>query len=926
MALCLLCCGAWAQTSQNSGCTLEAPSLATSAPNIFNEQQEQDLGDALAEYIEPAMRMEPASPDDLLTRIGERLLAALPPTNVRYRFRIYDSGEINAYSTAGGRVYVSRKLIAAVQNEDQLAAVVAHEIGHIRTHQSAIEFTRLLRVRLGITQVTDRADIFAKVHLFMDSPAKAQEEESEEKEEKGELVADAMGLYALVRAGYAAESFPSFFNLVSVNKGKTGSWFSDTFGYMHGAARRYRAALKMTAALPGACKGRQTQSNPAFEQWRQRIVSDRMKTEIESVAGDRPIKLEAALRPTPWRVRFSPDGRFVLVQDDAGIAVVEREKGKHLLRIEAPDAEAAHFTPDSASVVFHDSTLRVERWSVATAQRTSAKELVVFDGCYQTALSPDGKTLACINIRYRNGYPYEVAFRLMDVESGKLFYEVPDMFLENLSEYPSIAISQTLLAKIRAGINLVDLTFSPDGRYLVAALSTRVLAYDLDKRMLVTLDGKLKGIKQARMAFLGPDQLVVTGKEKSKGMFEIRTFSFPDGRVLSEGEIGLQQFEPASKGRYLIIWPLEDLSIGLFDMNQSKVVLSAKHISLDAWDKLVATEDASGGLAIEEMGESKVQRITLPVEPLPAPRAAAFSPDGKYLAVSIKNRAEIWDLETGMTVKLIRPFSSAWIDENDRLFGFFPKFNSWDATELQLTLAPFSSRTLAVLGDTKWQYRGFELGFKSIGGDKSGIANATLEVKKMESQALAWKRDYSPETPASWPADGDRMVLVWPLSFDTARTEIESHPRLQQQANALKDRKNGMLLETVVPETGAPLQQVIIPEVEVVPGWRDPHWAYVSGDVVLAPGKNGSTRIYSLDNGAKAGEFVGMPMAASAALNLIAAVNRDDEILLLDERNGNERQRFSLGSRVIAARIVGKEKLLLVLTADQVVHRLPLPN
>jgi len=65
----------------------------------------------------------------------------------------------------------------------------------------------------------------------------------------------------------------------------------------------------------------------------------------------------------------------------------------------------AWFTPDSASVVFNDNKLRVERWSVATGQRTDVKELVDFDGCTQTLLTPDGKTLVCLNATVEDSGP-----------------------------------------------------------------------------------------------------------------------------------------------------------------------------------------------------------------------------------------------------------------------------------------------------------------------------------------------------------------------------------------------------------------------------------------------------------------------------------------------------------------------------------------
>ena len=50
-----------AQTSASSTCELPAPDFTTTGPNIFNDRQEQDLGDALAEYFEADMRIAPVS-------------------------------------------------------------------------------------------------------------------------------------------------------------------------------------------------------------------------------------------------------------------------------------------------------------------------------------------------------------------------------------------------------------------------------------------------------------------------------------------------------------------------------------------------------------------------------------------------------------------------------------------------------------------------------------------------------------------------------------------------------------------------------------------------------------------------------------------------------------------------------------------------
>jgi hypothetical protein len=59
----------------------------------------------------------------------------------------------------------------------------------------------------------------------------------------------------------------------------------------------------------------------------------------------------------------------------------------------------------------------------------------------------------------------------------------------------------------------------------------------------------------------------------------------------------------------------------------------------------------------------------------------------------------------------------------------------------------------------------------------------------------------------------------------------------------------------------------------------------------------------------------------------IAAANHEEEIVMIDERDGKELQRFTLGSPIRLARIVNnQQKVLMVLAADPVVHRLPLPD
>jgi predicted Zn-dependent protease len=79
--------------------------------------------------------------------IGQTLAQAsdLPAIFGGYHFLVLNSDEINAFATPSGLVFVTRGLLRCCRNEDALAAVLAHEIGHIqlRHGMEAIEKARV---------------------------------------------------------------------------------------------------------------------------------------------------------------------------------------------------------------------------------------------------------------------------------------------------------------------------------------------------------------------------------------------------------------------------------------------------------------------------------------------------------------------------------------------------------------------------------------------------------------------------------------------------------------------------------------------------------------------------------------------------------------------------------------------------------------
>lgn len=71
-----------------------------------------------------------------ITEIGNRVAKASDKPEIKYTFRIINDSTINAYGADGGFVYINTGLLDVLESEDELAAILGHEIAHIsKSHQ-----------------------------------------------------------------------------------------------------------------------------------------------------------------------------------------------------------------------------------------------------------------------------------------------------------------------------------------------------------------------------------------------------------------------------------------------------------------------------------------------------------------------------------------------------------------------------------------------------------------------------------------------------------------------------------------------------------------------------------------------------------------------------------------------------------------------
>ncbi|GAK59581.1 peptidase M48, Ste24p [Candidatus Vecturithrix granuli] len=89
-----------------------------------------------------------------LNLLGQTLAQASdrPETFGGYHFAILNSDEINAFAAPGGLIFVTRGILRCTQNEDALAAVLAHEIGHVQ-HKHGLQAIKKSRASSALTTI-----------------------------------------------------------------------------------------------------------------------------------------------------------------------------------------------------------------------------------------------------------------------------------------------------------------------------------------------------------------------------------------------------------------------------------------------------------------------------------------------------------------------------------------------------------------------------------------------------------------------------------------------------------------------------------------------------------------------------------------------------------------------------------------------------
>ena len=150
--------------------------------------------------------------------VGLAVAASDPRPDVRYRFGVLDTDQVNAMATPGGYVFVTRGALALIESEAELAGVLAHEVGHVNEKHVVEEIQDRARTGLG-TELAGKAldadpEALEKVVglgtsvLFMGLSR------------EDELEADSLGVVYAARAGYDPGGLAGFVRKLETNESR----------------------------------------------------------------------------------------------------------------------------------------------------------------------------------------------------------------------------------------------------------------------------------------------------------------------------------------------------------------------------------------------------------------------------------------------------------------------------------------------------------------------------------------------------------------------------------------------------------------------------------------------------------------------------------------------------------------------------------
>lgn len=921
------------------GQTCAPPQIVANAKvdNLFSPEQEMILGELTVQRL--ASEFRPIRDRRLLAfveGIAAKLTKHLPETGLKFQFHIIDYPEANAFNIPGGHVFLSRKLIAFVNSEDELASVIAHELGHAVVRHGAQDMTLAMRKILNINSLGDRKDVTEKYNLLIENARTKRVSSRRGHENDQQLEADKIGFHAMVAAGYDPNASFTFFDRLTESEGKTGSWFSDVFGGSKPEQKRLREIAQAMEKLPQNCReGRNATATEDFLGWQADVVRFTEADRAENLPGLMWKKeLSPKLRSDVRSIKFSSDGKLLLVVDDFAVTVVDREALRVVRQIPAENVSSAYFASENKQVVLTTENLRFERWDLASGRALEVRELVLRRNCWEHGLSPDGNYLACVDLATN--------INIIETKTGKRVWEKKAFYPLSFFEY---------ITWLGAGsgdsdnpVSFFRIGFSPDSKRILFSRSNKyrfrlrvdgltmdesensALAVDLPTLKPVELGGDLKKVAARAYVFLDNERIIGATEAKLEAG---GVFSFPAGKRLQKLTFGAEHVGNTAESNYVTIKPITNAAIGIYDVARSAIVTGMNKNDIAIWRDLMAFESVNGKITVRRFkyDEAKmgiegtdVGSLDIPVGAMSDVRAAEISDDFGWVALSSKTRGGIWNMKTGERAVFTRGFRAGVVDNLGNSVANFPKYQNDKHSLALLNPKTGDGQVLRELPEFGARQYGRFLLLRTSLTDKEKKSDnpqqralsedeqaelklrsdVKFEIKDWMQDKVIWSKDFKGAVPRfSFDSFSGRLILFWRITSDEGKARLKEDAALKTKADALGNKEGDVLIDVVdafaAKTVGSLLLETGRGSFSVYSGLSEREWLVLrdSEERVL---------VYSLNDGTLRHRFFGSHAAINPRWNILVVENFPGEMAMYNLNNGDKVTDFVVKGGISFAR------------------------
>lgn len=167
--------------------------------------EEKKIGEEIARsVIDEYGIIDIRGEEERLQHVGAALVKACERTEVDFHFYIINTDQVNAFALPGGYIFVTRGMMDFVDDDDELAAVIGHEIVHVALKHGVVLYKKSMKsmmVNLLILLLTQEPNLVLANEMY-------QQGQNELFGRKAELDSDRVGMDYMIKSGYdpAAQS------------------------------------------------------------------------------------------------------------------------------------------------------------------------------------------------------------------------------------------------------------------------------------------------------------------------------------------------------------------------------------------------------------------------------------------------------------------------------------------------------------------------------------------------------------------------------------------------------------------------------------------------------------------------------------------------------------------------------------------------